>query len=170
VLWLCASWAALTGKAPPPCTAAVLLADDIREWTIDSPGNDPRLYKLWTRLRINVIGSIWHARCQRDQGTIPHFSVARLAITNAVAALVKAINRDWLRTTTDIRTLDNGFFCTAWWRGMDPQLSDSQFSDTWSHPLNVFYHIDLGDPSSSPPPPPTLHLHLGDDLPLPFPP
>jgi hypothetical protein len=43
--------------------------------------------------------------------TLRYISVARMAITEAVTLLVEAIERDWLRTSTDIRTLDKGFFC-----------------------------------------------------------
>jgi hypothetical protein len=139
--WLCGAWAALTGKARPPLSAAVLLADDLTAWIVDSQANQPLLLPLWSRLRVAVLGGIWKARCAREkgsasareQGTLRYISVARMAITEAVTLLVEAIERDWLRTSTDIRTLDNGFFCAEWWRGLNPALSLDTFMSTWTH-------------------------------------
>jgi hypothetical protein len=105
--WLCE--AALTGKARPPLSVAlrcsslssaeVLLVDDLTAWIVDSPANQPLLQPLWTRLRVAVLGGIWKARCAREkgsasareQGTLRYNSVARMAITEAVTLLVKAI-------------------------------------------------------------------------------
>jgi hypothetical protein len=67
--WLCGAWAALTGKARPPLTAAVLLADDLTAWKVDSPANQPLLLPLWTRLRVAVLVGIWKARCAREKGS-----------------------------------------------------------------------------------------------------
>ena len=166
--WLCSAWAALTGKARPPRTAAVLLADDLDAWTLDSPVDDPRLLALWTRLRVNVIGCIWQARCARDGGTLRFVSVARYAVSNAVNSVVDAIQRDWLRTSTDIRQLDNGYFCTEWWRGLDPKLSFNDFCASWTYG-SVLCRADSGDAEANPPRPASLQLFLGPDLPVPFP-
>jgi exonuclease III len=166
--WLCAAWAALSGKAAPPRTAAVLLADDLQAWTTDSPANDLQLLALWTRLRITVIGSIWQARCARDQGLLRGVSLARSAVMLAVQSLTEAAQRDWLRTTTDIRTLDGGFFCTEWWRGMDPQLKRADFSNSWAYG-SVLCSVVEGDEEAAPPRAASLNLFLGQDLPLPFP-
>ena len=166
--WLCAAWAALSGKAAPPRTAAVLLADDLQAWTTDSPANDPQLLALWTRLRITIIGSIWQARCARDQGLLRGVSLARSAIMLAVQSLTEAAQRDWLRTTTDIRTLDGGFFCTEWWRGMDPKLKRADFSNGWAYG-SVLCSVVEGDEEAVPPRAASLTLFLGQDLPLPFP-
>ena len=166
--WLCSTWAALTNQSPPPRTAAVLLADDLRSWTQHSPAAEPRLLLLWTRLRITVIGSIWAARCARDQGTLRHVSLARFAVMLAVRHITEAIQRDWLRTSTDIRTLDNGFFCTDWWRGMDPKLSFAAFSAQWAFG-SVFCTVDEGDADADPPRPASLEVLLGRDKPVRFP-
>ena len=37
----------------------------------------------------------------------------------STAAEGSAISRDWARTQCDVRTLDDGTFCTDWWRGFD---------------------------------------------------
>ncbi len=166
--WLCAAWGALTGKAAPPRSAAVLLADELRFWTVDSPAGDTPLLALWTRLRVSVIGSIWKMRCARAQGSPHRASMARMAVQEAVSSLVRAMKRDWLRTTTDIRSLDNGSFCTEWWRGLDPQLSLAKFRASWAH-RDLFCVVDGGDAGAAPPRAPSLSLRLGVDLPLPFP-
>ena len=44
------------------------------------------------------------------------------------------IQRDWLRTQLDIRTLDDGAFCMDWWRGMDCSLSTESFTQLWATP------------------------------------
>jgi hypothetical protein len=167
--WLCATWAALTLQAAPPRSAAVLLADDLRAWTTDSPADDTQLLALWTRLRVTVIGSIWAARCARGQGRLRHVSLARYAIRLAVQSLKGAIERDWLRVSQDIRFLDNGCFCTDWWRGLDPKLSLSRFRSLWAH-LGVFCVVDAGDDGAVPPRAASVTLRLGEDLPIPFPP
>ena len=166
--WLCEAWAALTGRAAPPRSAAVLLADDLRAWTVDSPVEEPRLLALWTRLRVAVIGSIWQARCARDQGRLRDISPARLAILLAVKQLRGAIERDWLRVSQDIRTLDNGFFCADWWRGVDPQLSIEKFNLSWAFG-SIFCSVTEGDEDADPPLPASIAIYFGEDQPLPFP-
>ena len=172
--WLCNVWHSLTGTSPPPKSAALLLADDLAEWTTDSPVEDPCLLRLWTRLQIAVIGSIWHTRCARDQGTLRHLSPARFAITHAVNMLNAAIQRDWTRTMTDLRTLDNGCFCTSWWRGLDPSLPMERFLATWTYKdilCSVEFPEENGDRDSTVYSDnlPILELKLRIDQPLPFP-
>ena len=166
--WLCQAWAALTGQAAPPRSAAVLLGDDLRAWTVDSPAEEPRLLALWTRLRVAAIGSIWQARCARDQGRLRDISPARLAILLAAKRLRGAIERDWLRVSEDIRTLDNGFFCADWWRGVDPQLSMEKFSSSWAFG-SIFCTVTEGDEDAEPPLPASIAIHVGEDQPIPFP-
>jgi hypothetical protein len=86
----------------------------------------------------------------------------------AVQSLTEAAQRDWLRTTTDIRTLDGGFFCTEWWRGMDPKLKRADFSNGWAYG-SVLCSVVEGDEEAVPPRAASLTLFLGQDLPLPFP-
>ena len=51
--WICRLWAAYSGAQAPPATAAVLLADDQREW---SPPQD--LQASWLQLRIAAIAAL----------------------------------------------------------------------------------------------------------------
>ena len=65
--WLLNAWAALAGlDRPPPKSAALLLADDINAWPEDIRPTGPA-YRLWTRLRVNVLGAIWRVRCARGE-------------------------------------------------------------------------------------------------------
>ena len=326
--WLLNAWAALAGlDRPPPKTAALLLADDINAWPEDIRPSGPA-YRLWTRLRVNVLGAIWQVRCSRgeaaggggrvqqgvgvaaaqlaasgvggdngggrgeqpaagattgflaaglstsilggaggeqhsggaaagqlsagvagrvsgggggdqtttgattdlqadgnspgvhggatgeqqgdglsagllaaglaggvhegggrgqpaagiaeghltgglaadfDEGlgatTTQHQSVSRQIITIAVEHIVEAIQRDWLRSHTDIRTLDNGAFCPAWWRGTDTKIKRQQFLDRWSKPPFLCQLKDQDDDAAV-----SLHMSIGVDKPIMFPP
>jgi hypothetical protein len=135
---------------------------------VDSPAAEARLLALWTRLRVSVIGSIWAARCARDKGRLRSVSLARYAVQLAVRILKEGMDRDWLRVSTDIRTLDNGYFCCDWWRGFDPHLSLEKFQATWAH-QGVFCEVVPGDDSLVPPRAPALVSRLGLDQPVRFP-
>ena len=78
-----------------------------------------------------LLGAIWRVRCERTerahQGTF-----ARQAATIALETIVGAIKRDWLRTQRDVRTLDDGFFCNAWWRGFDAAMTVDDFKAQWA--------------------------------------
>jgi hypothetical protein len=79
-----------------------------------------------------------------------------------VDAIVEAIQRDFLRTQQDLRTLDSGTFCSAWWRGRDTQLSMEKFEDIWTA-SPFFCHVVGEGPEAA------LALKLGQDQPIPFP-
>ena len=321
--WLLNAWAALAGlDRPPPKTAALLLADDINAWPEDIRPSG-QAYRLWTRLRVNVLGAIWRVRCARgeaggvgggqqgfgaaaahlavgsaggdragdggegqpddgaeaahlaagfaggvggggqpgadaaaahlaaspaggdraggggegqpddgaeaahlaagfeggggggrqpgagvaaaqlaagmageDNGgggeghleagaaaeqlaaglagravgdaggaTTRHQSVSRQVITIAVEHIIEAIQRDWLRSHTDIRTLDNGSFCPAWWRGTDTKIKRRQFLELWSKPPFLCQIKDQDEDAAV-----SLHLSIGVDKPILFPP
>ncbi|GAX82201.1 hypothetical protein CEUSTIGMA_g9629.t1 [Chlamydomonas eustigma] len=49
--------------------------------------------------------------------TMERTRVRLRAIALAASSLTDAIRRDWLRTTQDLRTIDNGFTCADWLRG-----------------------------------------------------
>jgi hypothetical protein len=129
---------------------------------------DARLLVLWTRLRVSVIGSIWAARCARDQGRLRGVSLARHAIRLAVRTLTEAMERDWLRVSSDIRSLDNGYFCLDWWRGLDPGLSLEKFQSTWAY-KGIFCVVDAGDDGAVPPRAASLSPRLGANRPIRFP-
>jgi hypothetical protein len=57
-----------------------------------------------------------------------------------VTTVTSAISRDWARTQSDVRQLDDGQFCNDWWRGFDVTLSISKFATTWTTPP-VFCNI-----------------------------
>ena len=163
--WLLQAWQVLSGSTtPPPRTAAVLLADDIAAWPQESRPSRKSEVSLWTRLRVSVIGAIWKVRCQRSTLSLRRESFARCAIATAVSALVEAIQRDFLRTQQDLRTLDSGTFCTAWWRGRDTKLSMDKFKAIWTAAPFFCSVVEGEEPNT------TLQLKLGVDQPIPFPP
>ena len=163
--WLLQAWQHLSGApSAPPRTAAVLLADDIGAWPEDSRPSTPEEIALWTRLRVNVLGAIWRVRCQRDLALdLRQESFARKAIAIAIDTLTEDIQRDWLRTQQDLRTLDNGNFCSAWWRGRDTQLTMDKFIDSWASPQ--FFCAVSGQGAEA-----SLQLSIGLDQPIAFPP
>ena len=126
--WLLATWHQLTGVVVPRC-ARVLLADDLEAWP-DHP-TDARTLRLWTRLRVAVLGAMWHVRCSRmaEVG-----SFARRAISLALHHLLGALHRDWARTQGDLRHVNAGGFCVDWWRGVDMALTADAFEQEWARP------------------------------------
>jgi len=160
--WLLQVWQRLSNSAStPPRTAAVLLADDGNAWPPDIRPQGGAL-ALWTRLRVCVIGALWQVRCLRGEVTIRHESLAHRAISLAVDALTEAIKRDWARTQGDLRELDSGNFCSAWWRGRDTQLKMAFFHKTWTRPA---FFCDVTGPRDNR----QLQLFIDKDQPIPFP-
>jgi hypothetical protein len=102
--------------------------DDVDAWP-DRP-DDKQLLRLWTRLRVTTLGAIWRirtARADRRDGR----PFAHRVIALVINKLTEAIARDWIRTQQDVRTLDDGSFCSAWWRGFDASLSQEAFEEQW---------------------------------------
>lgn len=164
--WLRESWFRLSGVVVPR-TARVLLADDPGGW----PGA-PRYakeYQLWTRLRVATLGSIWRVRCARDEGG-GGSSFAHKAARMAMESVIEAIRRDWGRTQQEVRTLDDGAFCTDWWRGFDGLVSISAFEKQWATP--PYFCRLLGQPPADPrvPDTRTMELLLSLSYPVPIPP
>lgn len=157
--WLCATWRALTG-VDVPASVDVLLADDVDGW-MDRPATRPGL-RLWTRLRVSVLGAIWRLRCDRDHVPAGQ-TFARTAVSMAVETFTAAMQRDWLRTHTDVRTLDDGFFCTDWWRGFDRRLTVEQFVQQWATPPIVCSVDESGGE-------PVLRVLISRDVPVLWPP
>ena len=155
--WLLQTWQQLSNApAPPPRTAAVLLADDIEAWPIAHRPSGPAL-DLWTRLRVCVLGSIWQVRCHRKDSATRHESFARRAVSIAVESIIEAIQRDWQRTQGDIRQLDNCSFCSSWWRGRDTELTLRAFNRVWVSPP---YFCDVTGPRNIK----KLELFIGVDV------
>jgi hypothetical protein len=159
VEWLRDTWRALAGT-DVPASAEVLLADDLEGWAGRPPTRAG--LQLWTRLRVAVLGAIWRLRCNRDDVPAGQ-SFARTAVSMAVATFTGAIQRDWLRTHTDVRALDDGFFCTDWWRGFDRRLTVEQFIKQWAAPALVCSVDEGGDE-------PELTVLVGRDEPVLWPP
>ena len=156
--WLLATWLHLSGVAAPR-TARVLLADDPAGWP-DCP-QDAWAYQLWTRLRVATLGAIWQVRCARDEGP-DGVSFASRAVALAVQSLAGAIKRDWLRTQSDVRELDDGAFCHDWWRGLDCRMSIGRFERTWAR-LPLLCRLVHEDEGTS------LVIRFGPGMPVPWP-
>jgi exonuclease III len=131
VEWLGAAWVAL-GGAQVPLFADVILADNLEAW----PGapSCPRTLCQWTRLRVAVIGAIWQERCSRDRQVAGEGSLARRAVSAAVATVAGAVQRDWARATRGSRALVSpsaGVGAVDWWRGFDASISMAAFKRQW---------------------------------------
>ncbi|GAX86505.1 hypothetical protein CEUSTIGMA_g13912.t1, partial [Chlamydomonas eustigma] len=156
--WLLETWKQLLSPFPDlvqwaivPRSKTIIIADDPHGWSSAHP---PRqLMKNWTRLRVAVIGAIWFTRGQRKVFPIHQLSFASQAIALAASSLTDAIRRDWLRTTQDLRTLDNGFTCADWLRGPAAIQRYSSFKKSWLSPP-IFCSVTAEDTSKR------LSLHI----------
>jgi hypothetical protein len=162
--WLVTTWASLAHEVVPRCSR-VLLADDIDAW----PGRPPDLgsQRLWTRLRVAVLGAIWHVRCSR--AAVPGMSFARRVVHLAVQHLLEAIRRDWSRTQGDVRLADAGAFCVDWWRGVDLAMRPEVFVAQWASPP-LFCRVVTAPLQEGVHAPVQLELLLGLGFPVPLPP
>lgn len=123
--WFAATWAAITGAAPPPLSADLLLADDQRTW---QPG--PQLGPLWHRLRLATICQLWasYQRARHQQGTVESAGVVAARILSSCR---KAILGDWRLATVTVRTASG--VLSDWLRGRDPKLTREEFTARWCH-------------------------------------
>jgi len=161
------TWDALCPTHTPPRSTRILLADDPHPW-LARPNDQPRLLRLWHFLRVTTIGAIWRVRCARDEHSNRGSFARRVALT-VVNSITSAISRDWSRTQTDVRLLDDGQFCNDWWRGFDDALSVNKFADTWATP-EVFCRIAGNAPANrGDPDPRTLTIIISRTAPLPLP-
>ena len=125
--WLCALWVRMQPPShpAPPCSPAVLLADDHASWK-------PRagsLRAVWTLLRITMLQQIWAARqraTQEEDG-------GALTVQHIVSAFVLAVRsliwQDWLRAQGNLRALSG--VGPAWLRGRQLGLQLSVFKRRW---------------------------------------
>ena len=166
VAWMYDTWQHLSGIVVPR-VPRVFLADDPLLW----PGkpDNAALLRLWHFLRITTIGAIWRIRCSRNERSHQGSFARRIALL-VVQSVNSAISRDWARTQSDVRKLDDGQFCTDWWRGFDAQIAVSKFIRTWGTP-EIFCNI-LGAPPAGPQDPDTrtLNILLSRSSPLALPP
>ena len=163
--WLLDAWQALSAASQRlPKSALLLLGDDPEAWPPDLAPADPKTYRLWTRLRVHIIGAIWRVRCSRAEVTIRHSSFARRVVSTAVEQLIDSIQRDWARTQQDLRTMASGAFCQQWWRGRDTQIDTSAFIKQWATP-ELLCKVSGGNNDT----PLALELLIGLDKPIRFP-
>ena len=139
IAWMFDTWDALCPAFTPPRSIDILLADVPHPW-LARPNAPPGLLRLWHYLRITTIGAIWRVRCARDEHSHRPGSFARRFALIIVNTITSAISRDWARTQSDVRQLDDGQFCNDWWRGFDVALSISKFANSWATPP-VFCNI-----------------------------
>ena len=142
IAWFFDTWRDLSGINVPRLPS-IFIADDPFLWP-DRPTHAP-LLRLWHFFRITALGVIWRNRCSRV-GFSHRGSFARRTALDIVHATTSAISRDWTRTQSDVRTLDDGHFCTDWWRGFDARITISSFISTWASP-EVFCRVDREPPN-----------------------
>ena len=130
--WLLSTWETLTGGQRLPRCPFFLLGDDITLWPGTPP--PPSTLRLWSFLRITTLGAIWQVRSSRADRLDHSEPLHHKAICLALGHLHQAIARDWMRTQTDLRHLDNGAFCQDWWRGLDCSLTVASFASLWATP------------------------------------
>jgi len=123
--WLCGLWGHIDPNNAPPCTAAVLLADDQSTWRPTAAA----AASLWTYLRLTVLRQVWVQRCYgkyQQRAVSPLTTVA--AAVRSIAADMKA---DWIRVVSDIKAASG--LCVSWFRGRDPMLTPGAFEQRWCH-------------------------------------
>ena len=166
ISWFFDTWDVLSGLPPAPRSIFVFLAGDPDAWPTQ-PTDKPTL-RLWHFFRLTTIGAIWRVRCARDEHRHRGYFARRVSFL-VVETLLSSIRRDWTRTQVDVRTLDDGFFVSDWWRGFDASLSMSDFINSWATPS--FFCSVSGDPPQAPllPDTRTLALRISHSTPLPLP-
>ena len=123
--WVGRLWAAYSRAAAPPLSAAVLLADDQRDW---QPASHSQA--TWTQLRIATLTAIRNGANSKRTG-MPAEPVSIAAVI--VASLRSAMRRDWQRVeATNIASLSSGVCCSTWLRGRHPLLSRQEFTVMWT--------------------------------------
>lgn len=123
--WVGQLWAAYSGAAAPPLSAAVLLADDQRDW---QPASHSQA--TWTQLRIATLTAIRNGANSKRTG-MPAEPVSIAAVI--VASLRSAMRRDWQRVeAADIASLSSGVCCSTWLRGRRSLLSRQEFTVMWT--------------------------------------
>ena len=150
--WFFDTWHALS-DVDVPRLPSILLADDPHLWP-DKPTR-AALLRHWHFFRITTLGAIWRIRCSRV-GYSHKGSFAHRVATLVIDSTTSAISRDWTRTQRDVRTMDDGHFCTDWWRGFDARIPISKFVTAWTSPPT--FCTLVGDPPEAPHAPDTRTL------------
>ena len=159
--WLCRLWAAVAGpgSAAPPCTVAVLLADDDRTWR---PGGSEEQQELWTTLRLSWLHSVWTLRCRRLREPLGP-AITPAGIVGVVVANVKRlIRRDFTRTICDARNMTAA--PSSWFRGpVVPTLAPDAFLTRWAGHGNALCSVGTTTGASQSR---RLVLHLSSSSPV----
>ena len=108
----------------------LLLLDDSEVWQPPA-----ELLQLWTHLRLQVLCSIWEARC----GSQGQPFTSNQVIGRFSAALLQQLRLDWMRVQGDVR-VDSGV-PLSWLRGRSPVLRRERFEAKWQA-VGVLYAID----------------------------
>ena len=128
--WLVRLWVAVSppGSTSPPCSVAVLLADDNRVW---QPTGDVTHCELWTILRLCWLQAVWGLRCARSNDPERHAVTPAAVVATTVAAIKRLIRLDYARTLGDARTMTAS--PRHWFRGTSvPTLEASAFLGRWA--------------------------------------
>ena len=135
VEWLLATWAHLSGQAPPPngSVVDVLLLDDASAW-LGGPALNSRERSLWNRLRVAFLGAVWAQRCQRESNAAASpVSLARAAAQSTLDAVVDALERDWRRCQSSLRQ-QHPHVNPSWFLGFDETRPQHHFVRQWATP------------------------------------
>ena len=159
--WLCRLWAAVAGpgSAAPPCTVAVLLADDDRTWR---PGGSEEQQELWTTLRLSWLHAVWTLRCRRLREPLGPALTPAGIVGVVVANVKRLIRRDFTRTTCDARNMTAA--PSSWFRGpVVPTLAPDAFLARWAGHGNALCSVGATTgPSQSR----RLVIHLSSSSPV----
>ena len=139
--WLQAVWTQLGGSPGPPLSAALLMADDQRQWQ-PIPA---QLQPLWTQLRIATLAAIHTARTQRRQG-IP--TTATSVVARLVHQMRAVMLREWqrVRGISSLAALAEGVCCSTWLRGRQPFMTLQQFKHHWAQPGALYQVVTAATP------------------------
>jgi len=123
VQWLCNVWSVIEPGNRPPPAFAVIAVGDLDVWR-------PRAVELWTRVRLQLLYSLWQAA---EVATADRPPVAQAVAASVVAGIAAAIRLDWLRATLSAPELAGA--CGQWMTGsghaMSPEAAIDQFAALW---------------------------------------
>jgi hypothetical protein len=126
--WLCDLWEKLTDDSPP-WDARALLLDDHRIWEPTGPRG---IRRMWQRLRLATIHSIWMVRCRREefQSQVDgDLSAATISLTQT--SIRGDIRREWAQTRL-AATLSEGGISHIDSSGHQLDLTMEEFERNWT--------------------------------------
>jgi hypothetical protein len=130
--WFAGMWRRVQpGAVVDVSSIRLLLLDD---YTVFCP--PPALQRLWTYLRLLMLHTIWHVRCDSKGQTYSSSSI----VSRFLAAMQQQLKQDWARTQGDIRV--NSGVPLDWLKGCDPRLSQQQFATKWQQAGVLYVLVD----------------------------